>query len=244
MGNRPNVCKHNCPKIHKGQHQQGRRGIWKGFTHLVSKKIDTIFTNKAWETLTAGKRQSALACPFLNVVDTAGGARFGQVGAPWSGGHMGMGWARRIPQLLPHQRSPAETQSPLDPGTSPWARWVLASCAQNQEFQVSSKSDKGRSSAPAEQLEMTSPTALSWGCNPAPLQQNLSFFLSECLRMKKSQVFNLHGPDYSCSKHKIKWQRGSKSWQIAIFIIISFLAVSGAFYHSQASQKSNSYLKD
>lgn len=86
-----------------------------------------------------------------------------------------------------------------------------------------------RESSPAEQMEM------GWGCNPAALKQNLSFFLSLCPWMQKPQVLKMHGPDYSCSKHKIKRQRGSKSWQIPIFIIISFLAVSGAFYHSQAS---------
>lgn len=55
MGNRPNVCKHNRPKIHKGQHQQGRRGIWKGFTHLVSKKIDTIFAKRLEKLLLQAK---------------------------------------------------------------------------------------------------------------------------------------------------------------------------------------------
>lgn len=103
MGNRPNVCKHNCPKIHKGQHQQGRRGIWKGFTHLVSKKIDTIFTNKAWETLTAGKRQSALACPFLNVVDTAGGARLVLHGLGDTRGWGGQGGSPNCCPISVHQ---------------------------------------------------------------------------------------------------------------------------------------------
>lgn len=313
MGNRPNVYKHDCPNSHECQQAGRMEGHLIRLCTSTFQKIYMIFANKAWETLTEGKRQFPLACPFLSAVGTAGGSNgLGRLVPHGLGDMWGWGGWGGPPSCCLISLQPAETQSLPDPEPValrqtevpgapglclcriPQVQGCPRSCCRVQAViparhravlpaahglscncnaclrdavskpgwnlakgrvcfgQLRSKSGipsflkiwQRREWSPAEQMEMTTPIAMGWGCNPAALKQNLSFFVSVSLWMQKPQVLNIHGPDYSCSKHKIKWQRGSKSWQIPISIVISFLAVSGAFYHSQASQKSNSYLKD
>lgn len=115
-------------------------------------------------------------------------------------------------------------------------------CAQNQEFQISSKSDKGASHFP---LSRWKDCSHSCGmCVLGHFWTNVCPFFSWCACVCEPQVLIMHGPDYSSLKQKIKQQEADRSWQISILIVISFLAVSGAFYDSQASKKTNSYIKD
>lgn len=210
------MCTNTNAQIHEGQRAGRKEGYLIGlYTSTFQRKNRYYLCQQGLRSSYWRQNHNLLGLPVSECCGQSWWEQwFGQVGAPWAGGHVGMGWARRSPQLLPHQPSASWNSEPswpqacgivpdwgarchlgsasaafppcraalgaaagsrlwfllgteqccqlpvawvttampalamLNPnqaGTSPWAGWGLASCTQNQELQVSSKSDKGES---------------------------------------------------------------------------------------------------
>lgn len=111
------MCTNMNAQIHEGQQAGRKEG------HLIGLYTSTFQRKNRYYLHQHGLRSSywrqkdnLLGLPVSECCGHSWWQQwFGQVGAPWAGGHVGMGSARRSPQLLPHQPSSSWNSEPSWP---------------------------------------------------------------------------------------------------------------------------------